>query len=42
MDFSMHNHNGLFAKRAFTKSPIKLKPGVCKFRTFRYMITKPL
>ena len=40
MDFSMHNRNGLRAKRAFTKKPIKLKPAVCKFRTLRNMVIK--
>lgn len=41
MDFSIHNRNGLRAKRAFTKKPIKLKPVVCKFRTLRKMVIKP-
>lgn len=41
MDFSIHNRNGLRAKRAFTKKPIKLKPVVCKFRTLRNMVIKP-
>lgn len=41
MDFSMHNRNGLRAKRAFTKKPIKLKPVVCKFRALRNMVIKP-